>query len=111
MKSVLIVEDDQPTAAVIACAMPMCGLERVKVVHSVPEAIEALSKEFFDVIVIDYLLDTSTAAYVFPHVNPASHVLLITAALKLPDELTAQADDTLYKPFGLEEICEKLKAS
>jgi DNA-binding response OmpR family regulator len=111
MKTALIVEDDFVSASVFALATSECGYARVVVAHSVDEARIHLSHERFDVIILDYLLAGDTAFSLFPHIPPTSHVILITALSKLPEQAIQFANDTLFKPFGLDELCEKLKAS
>jgi len=112
---VLVVEDDQRLAAVIAQALTEAG-HHVVAAHTGPAGLLAAAAGTDDVIVLDWMLpgmDGPTLCRTLRGRGVMTPVLMLTARGEVQDRvagLDALADDYLTKPFSLDELLARLRA-
>ena len=112
---VLVVEDDQRLAAVIAQALTEAG-HHVVAAHAGPAGLVAAAAGTDDVIVLDWMLpgmDGPTLCRSLRGRGVMTPVLMLTARGEVQDRvagLDALADDYLTKPFSLDELLARLRA-
>ena len=100
---ILIVEDELPVARQIAAALTEDGHDP-KTVHSGEAALEELTKETFDLVVLDVRLPGINGFELLQRLRGqhlASRVLLLTGR---------GADDYLPKPFAMRELVARVRA-
>lgn len=106
---VLVVEPDRPLAALFQLDLAQQG-HSVNVVHSGEHALEVLTLEY-DVVVTDLRLPEMTGEK-FIHTMRAQPgyadlpVLVISAAVALPESMTGTATRLRRKPFNLDHFVE-----
>ncbi|SFC95513.1 response regulator transcription factor [Flavobacterium phragmitis] len=115
MNKVLLVEDDPRVASFI-----LRGLEehlyQVKTVSKGYDAINAVTENDFDIIILDIMLPDITGFEVCEVLRSRKIIvpILILSALDTPQEkikgLQAGADDYLAKPFLFEELLARINA-
>lgn len=115
MNKVLLVEDDPRVASFI-----LRGLEehlyQVKTVSKGYDAINAVTENVFDIIILDIMLPDITGFEVCEVLRSRKIIvpILILSALDTPQEkikgLQAGADDYLAKPFLFEELLARINA-
>src|SRR4051794_24817229 len=112
---VLVVEDDQRLADVLARGLSEAGHD-VQVRHTGPDALLLASHDPFDVVVLDWMLPGQDGPSVCRELRARgvkSPVLMLTARHAVPDRiagLDAGADDYLAKPFSFDELLARLRA-
>lgn len=112
---VLVVEDEQKTAAFIRKALQAEG-HAVDVLHDGAEALVAVANTPFDVVVLDIMLPGRDGLSVVRQMRErhlALPVLLLSARGEVSERvegLNAGADDYLPKPFALEELAARVRA-
>lgn len=104
---ILVVEDDQAICESLKLLFEMEHLD-VKITCSVSEAIEFLSENKVDVILLDYFLGKQTGDAVIKYVVEnygfyRPKIVLITAAMH-PEKLGLKVDDIIKKPFHIDEL-------
>lgn len=113
---VLLVEDHEDLAIQVQCRMRRSGFA-VDKVGSIKDALVALACFDYPVAVFDRRLPDGDSLTVLPRIreqHPHSWLLILTA-LDAVDErisgLDAGADDYLTKPFDLDELMARIRAS
>lgn len=115
MSRVLLVEDNERVAQMVAAAMRAQG-HTVVVAGSVGAANEAIATAAFDVAVLDVGLPDGSGLEWCREVRLQRHpmpILVLTARNGVEDRvegLDAGADDYLGKPFSIEELLARLRA-
>jgi DNA-binding response OmpR family regulator len=111
---VLVVEDDQKTAAFISKALKAEG-SAVDVLHNGDEALSAVLSTEFDAVVLDIMLAGRDGLSVLRQLRDRGNntpVLLLSARGEVNERvegLKAGADDYLPKPFALEELLARVQ--
>jgi DNA-binding response OmpR family regulator len=112
---ILLVEDDVEAAAVLARGLREHAYA-VDVVEDGGAALEAVSANDYDVVVLDWMLperDGVSVCRAFRGEGLTVPVLMLTARDALVDRiegLDSGADDYLTKPFELDELLARLRA-
>ncbi len=112
---VLLVEDDSDLANALARSMEM-EYYQVTVANSGEQAIEALERSSFEVVLLDILLPGISGLEVCKTLVgrwPEVAIIIITSLGEVDDVvdgLEIGADDYLVKPFGLPELSARLHA-
>jgi two-component system, OmpR family, response regulator len=112
---VLVVEDDRKTAAFIGRALGDSGFA-VRTLDNGDEALEAITAEPHDVVVLDVMLPGRDGLSVVRQVRKRgvkTPILLLSARGAVDERvegLDAGADDYLAKPFALEELIARVRA-
>lgn len=112
---VLVIEDEQKTARALARGLRSEGYE-ASLAHSGREGVRCLTREAFDLVVLDWMLPEGDGIAVLEAIRGRGNrvpVLLLTARDALEDRvagLDAGADDYLVKPFALAELLARLRA-
>jgi len=112
---VLIVEDEQRLAALLAQALTEAGHD-TEVCHTGTDGLRAALAGQHTVIVLDWMLpgmDGPTVCRTLRERGLTTPVLLLTARNQVQDRvegLDALADDFLSKPFSLDELLARLRA-
>lgn len=113
--SILLVEDDVDIALVTESWLRSQRYE-VEVVSSGEEALQALQRSKFDILILDWMLPGLTGVEVCQHVRRAKEnclILMLTNRSAISEKevgLDAGADDYLTKPFNLRELSARLRA-
>lgn len=112
---VLVVDDDVRLTRHIASALTEAGHDPV-VIHDGVEALQAVAKNPFDLIVLDLGLPGMNGFEVLRRLRTrhvTSRVLVLTARGEIQDRVTGLqlgADDYLAKPFAMEELVARVRA-
>jgi DNA-binding response OmpR family regulator len=112
---ILLVEDDEEAAAVLARGLREHAYA-VDIAEDGEAALEAATANDYDVVVLDWMLpkrDGLSVCRAFRAEGLAVPVLMLTARDALVDRiegLDAGADDYLTKPFELDELLARLRA-
>lgn len=115
MATVLVVEDDERLAVLIAEALAEDG-HAVRVASDGEQALCVALTAAFDVIVLDVMLPKMNGFAVCRRLRDEGQhaaVLLLTALGAVEDRvfgLDAGADDYLVKPFVMAELCARVRA-
>jgi two-component system, OmpR family, copper resistance phosphate regulon response regulator CusR len=110
-----LIEDDPKTVRAIASGMRAEGFEAVTA-KSGEEGFFLLSRESFDVVILDWMLPGSDGIEVLRTLRAGGSktpVLLLTARDAVEDRvlgLDAGADDYLVKPFAFAELLARVRA-
>lgn len=113
--NVLIVEDEQRLAALLAQALSEAGHD-VEVCHTGTDGLRLALSGRHTVIVLDWMLpgmDGPTVCRTLRERGLTTPVMLLTARNHVQDRiegLDALADDFLSKPFSLDELLARLRA-
>lgn len=111
----LLVEDDELLGDGVCTGLKQYGYT-VDWVKDGQSAIQALSSENFDMVVLDLGLPKLSGLEVLKTVrgkNITTPVVILTARETVEDRvkgLDAGADDYIVKPFDLDELCARLRA-
>lgn len=111
----LLVEDDELLGDGVCTGLRQYGYT-VDWVKDGQSAIQALSSENFDMVVLDLGLPKMSGLEVLKTVrgkNITTPVVILTARETVEDRvkgLDAGADDYIVKPFDLDELCARLRA-
>lgn len=112
---VLVVDDDKKTASFVSKALASDGFV-ADVLHSGDDALEAISENAFDAVVLDIMLAGRDGLSVLKKLRERGNhtpVLLLSARGEVNERvegLNAGADDYLSKPFALEEVIARVRA-
>lgn len=112
---VLVAEDDRSVRDSLTRVLRFEGYE-VNAVTDGGEALEAVSQQVPDVVVLDVMMpnvDGLTACRLLRDRYPTLPILMLTARHEVADRvagLDAGADDYLVKPFALDELLARLRA-
>jgi DNA-binding response OmpR family regulator len=115
MERILIADDDQSIAALIADNLQLEGFETV-IMHSGDAALSALqSGDRFDLVLLDIMMPGADGLQVLRQVRDKlkGPILLVTAKSRTTDAIVGLemgADDYIRKPFSVEELIAKVKA-
>lgn len=115
MTKILLIEDDQSLAEVIAFNISSMGHE-VQVIHDGQAAWQALSDNHYDLVIMDLMLPSLTGLEIcarLREINSQIPVLMLTSLSSEEDRvkgLEMGADDYLSKPFGIRELQARIKA-
>ena len=109
MFSILLVEDEENLQEALKLNLEMEGYE-ITSAYDGAEALRAVQKEFFNLIILDIMLpevDGITVCETIRLSNPDIPILILSAKNSSADRvlgLKKGADDYLTKPFNLEEL-------
>jgi len=112
---ILVVDDDVRLARQISSALTEAGHDPV-VVYDGEEALQAVTANSFDLIVLDIGLPRVDGFEVLHRLRTrhlASRVLVLTARGEVKDRVTGLqlgADDYLPKPFAMQELVARVRA-
>ena len=112
---VLVVEDEQRLAALIAQALEEAGHTAVTA-STGPSGLDAATGSALDVVVLDWMLPGMDGPSVCRHLRERgvlTPVLMLTARGEVADRiagLDALADDYMTKPFSIDELLARLRA-
>ena len=112
---ILVVDDDVRLARQISSAVTEAGHDPV-VMHNGEEALNAVTKNAFDLIVLDIGLPRMDGFELLRRLRArhvASRVLVLTARSEVNDRVTGLqlgADDYLPKPFAMQELIARVCA-
>ncbi len=107
--SILIVEDEENLLEALKLNLELEGYE-ITGAYDGAEALQAVQKEYFDLIILDVMLpevDGITVCETIRLSNPDIPILILSAKNSSADRvlgLKKGADDYLAKPFNLEEL-------
>lgn len=113
---ILLVEDYADLATEIACRIERAGFA-VDHVGSIEGASSALESGSYTVTLLDRRLPDGDGLSLISHIRkrqPTSRILMLTALDSIDDKiegLDAGADDYLTKPFHLDEMMARIRAS
>jgi two-component system response regulator RegX3 len=111
---VLIVEDEAPIRDGLVSLFSGQGFD-VKSAASGPEALDALAKGAFDIVLLDLMIPPPTGLEVLADLRKKDDrtPVLVLTALGAEDDvvrgLEAGADDYITKPFGVKELLARAK--
>ncbi len=112
---VLVAEDEQRIASLLAAGLRERGFEVQKVSRG-DDALALASRDFFDAVVLDVMMPGADGFEVVQHLRKrgvGSLILMLTARSDVPDRingLEAGADDYMTKPFSVDEVAARLRA-
>lgn len=112
---ILIVEDDPTAATTLAKSLLAHGMT-TQIAHDGQKALEAVSEEKFDVIIMDRMMPTMDgieALETMRHQGITAPVLILSALGEVDERvegLEAGGDDYLVKPYALSELIARLNA-
>lgn len=112
---VLYAEDEMQLSVAVTEILKMEGFE-VKPVYDGAQAIEALSGDYYDVVVLDIMMPKKDGIEVLTEMRRAGNhtpVLMLTAKATVDDRITGLstgADDYLSKPFAMKELVARLNS-
>jgi len=107
--SILLVEDEENLQEALKLNLELEGYE-ITGAYDGAEALDAVQKEYFDLIILDVMLpevDGITVCETIRLSNPDIPILILSAKNSSADRvlgLKKGADDYLTKPFNLEEL-------
>ena len=111
----LVVEDEQKIARVIATALRGDG-HAVDVVHDGDEGLAMAQTEPYDLLILDRMLPGMSGTDIVRQLRTEGHtmpILLLTALGTTEDKtfgLDSGADDYLVKPFAIDELTARARA-
>jgi DNA-binding response OmpR family regulator len=114
-KRILIVEDDQKTAAFLSSALQEAGYQ-VELCGNGSQALELILRQAYDGVILDVMLPGRDGLGVVKQLRERNHsvpVLMLSARGEMTERiegLEAGADDYLAKPFGIAEVLARMKA-
>src|SRR5213592_313296 len=111
---VLVVDDDPKIQAVLRRGLGLEGF-RVELAGDGREALAALRRDEFDLVVLDVLMPGLSGLEVCRRLREVSDtpILMLTARDTVADKVNgfeSGADDYLVKPFALEELLARVRA-
>lgn len=109
---ILIVEDDSKVSYWLVSKLQACG-HHCTLVDNGQDALDAVSKEAYDVMVLDRMLPVMDGMQVLAYLQDRRHPpILVLSAVDQPDDrvagLRAGADDYLGKPFHFSELLARI---
>ena len=112
---VLYAEDERQLSVAVTEILKMEGFE-VTPVYDGQEALDALGKDYFDVVVLDIMMPKKEGIEVLESMRRSGNytaVLMLTAKATVDDRITglsSGADDYLAKPFAMKELVARLNS-
>lgn len=112
---VLYAEDERQLSVAVTEILKMEGFE-VTPVYDGQEALDALGKDYFDVVVLDIMMPKKDGIEVLEAMRSSGNytaVLMLTAKATVDDRITglsSGADDYLAKPFAMKELVARLNS-
>lgn len=112
---VLYAEDERQLSVAVTEILKMEGFE-VTPVYDGQEALDALGKDYFDVVVLDIMMPKKDGIEVLESMRRSGNytaVLMLTAKATVDDRITglsSGADDYLAKPFAMKELVARLNS-
>jgi two-component system response regulator RegX3 len=111
---VLVVDDEEPIRDAVGFALRSEGFD-VDAVQDGEEAIEAVRREAYDVLILDQMLPRLSGVEVCRRIRSASDIpiIMLTARDAEVDRvlgLEAGADDYVTKPFSMAELVSRVRA-
>lgn len=112
---VLYAEDERQLSVAVTEILKMEGFE-VTPVYDGQEALDALGKDYFDVVVLDIMMPKKDGIEVLEAMRSSGNytaVLMLTAKATVDDRITglsSGADDYLAKPFAMKELIARLNS-
>lgn len=112
---ILIAEDEQQLAHVLATAMTASGYQ-VETVGNGQEAVDAAQNNAYDVIILDIMMPVKTGLEALKEIRATgnrTYIMMLTAMGEEDDRVTgldSGADDYLTKPFSLKELLARLRS-
>jgi two-component system OmpR family response regulator len=112
---ILVVDDEPSIVDAVATTLRYEGFQ-VQEVRSGREAMDAVDRDSFDLIVLDVMLPDVDGLEVTRHLRSAGNrtpILFLTARDALEDKvagLTVGGDDYVTKPFALAEVVARVRA-
>lgn len=111
---ILVVDDEPQLLRVMRASLPVRGFD-VRVASSGEEALDEISKEMPDLIILDLMLPGLSGLDVCRRVREFSTVPIIVLSVKGSETdkvqaLNLGADDYVTKPFGMEELLARIRA-
>ena len=112
---VLYAEDERQLSVAVTEILKMEGFE-VTPVYDGQEALDALGKDYFDVVVLDIMMPKKDGIEVLESMRRSGNytaVLMLTAKATVDDRITglsSGADDYLAKPFAMKELIARLNS-
>ncbi len=116
MANILVAEDDEAVRAFVTRALAYRG-HRVKSVADGSDALVALEREAFDLVLTDIVMpvmDGIALALKVARDYPSSKVLMMTGYAdekQRAHNLDLLIHDVVAKPFSLEQICDAVDAA
>ncbi|HEY8475580.1 MAG TPA: response regulator [Chloroflexota bacterium] len=115
MPRILVVDDEPQILRSLRTSLCSRGYDVVTARHA-EEALDALSRDPFDVVILDLGLPDADGLNVCRQVREWSQVPIIVLSVRDSerDKVTALdlgADDYLTKPFGIEELLARIRAA
>lgn len=113
-KRILIVDDDDDLSFIICEMLEGCGYETRRA-ESAAEAFDILSKQSFELILLDINLSDSTGFEICRQLRETSDVPVIFASARTNEEdrITGYdigGDDFLMKPYSMKELLSRVNA-
>jgi len=111
---ILVVDEEEPLTHVLSLALSLEGWE-VRVAPDGVSALAAVADFEPDIVLLDMMLPDTTGTDVVAALRAAgvtTPVVFLTGRATTEDRIAAYsagADDYLTKPFGLEEVIERLR--
>lgn len=114
MKRILIVDDDKDLALITADTLEAYGY-CTSMVYSVEETFEILTREHFDLILLDINLPDGTGFELCQEIRDMSKVPVIFASARTSEDdkikgLDMGGDDYMEKPYSLKELLARINA-
>lgn len=115
MSRILLVEDDEAISEFVCLELKYEGYD-VEVVNDGQSGLEKALNEQWDVILLDIMLPEISGMEICRRVRAVSNVpiIMLTARQSVPDRvagLDVGADDYISKPFAIEELFARIRAS
>lgn len=111
---VLVVDEEEPLSHVLTLALELEGWE-VRVARTGAQALAAVADFSPDILLLDMMLPDALGTEVVAHLRAngdVTPVVFLTGRSSLDDRMAgyaAGADEYITKPFGLEEVIERLQ--
>jgi two-component system KDP operon response regulator KdpE len=114
-KRILIVDDDPAIIRLLSANLKARGYEAVTAING-EESLEALQKEFIDLIILDIMMPKVDGVEVCRRIRQWSDVPIIILSARGDEKdkvkcLELGADDYLTKPFGIAELMARIKTA
>jgi DNA-binding NtrC family response regulator len=108
---ILIVDQEEWCRVFLSSVIKLLGIEDVKLVNTVPEALAALEENPFDLVITDHrqpdcqlLIENARLRH------PATRFIVMLCQRNLPNQFFyLEQVDIVYKPLSLDEISRKIR--
>ena len=111
---VLIVDDEQDFLDIMAERLQARGME-VSTATSATDALEKVQAQFYDAVIMDFLMpemDAFTALKLLKEARPDLNIILLTANVRQEERVTAEklgAMEVIEKPADLNLLTRKIE--